>query len=253
MNDPGNLAAQPAARAERPRPDGRVHAHLGLLALVIGTGLNMLRMAPIFLSDGFERTLLPPKGAVDIAAVALLDGWYLSHVMAVVSVPFLIYGFVAVYQLVSSRATDAVGERTVLAGVFGLATGLALYLVAAVLDGVAVPRAAEHFLAAGDLDRAATSAVMTGLHETAASFGGHFMAAAMISTGLLAVGLVRLGHRTLHSLTGALLGAVGLVGSVTGVLDLSFQERFPLLGALVGVMMIWWVALAIALRNHTAE
>ncbi len=37
----------------------RTAARLGVAALVAGTALNMLRMAPIFLSDGFEIDQLP--------------------------------------------------------------------------------------------------------------------------------------------------------------------------------------------------
>ncbi len=217
MND--DRVTQLHASSTEPRqPDGHVHAHLGLLALAVGTALNTMAIT----WDRYQP-----------------------------SVPFLAYGFVAVHQLASARTTDAIGERATSAGVFGLTAGLVMYLVAAVLDGVAVPRAAEHFITATDADRAAASAVMTGLHETAASFGGHFMAAALISTGLLAAGLLRLGHHRLHAMLGLPIGVAGLVGSVTGVLDLSFQDRFPLLGGLVGVMMIWWLALAVTLRNRT--
>ena len=36
----------------------------------------------------------------------------------------------------------------------------------------------------------------------------------------------------------------------TGILDVSFQERFPLLGGIVGLMMIWWIALVVVLHRE---
>ena len=228
-------------------PGGDVRAKIGLLALLAGTALNMLRMAPIFVSDGFEVDQLPPGNPDDLATVATLSGWYVSHVMAILSVPLLVYGFVTVYRMVTDATSDPVAERVTLAGVFGLATGLTMYLVAAVLDGVGVPRAVEHFLDSNGTEREAASTVMTALHETAASFGGHFMATVLFSSGLLGLGLVKLGrHRTL-GIVGLAIGVVALAGFVSGIIDVTFQERFPLLGGFVGMMMVWWVALAVRL------
>ncbi|NES82672.1 MAG: hypothetical protein F6K10_15380 [Moorea sp. SIO2B7] len=116
----------------------RSRARIGLLALLAGTALNMWRMAPIVLSDGFALEQLPPGNPDDLATVATLSGWYLSHVMAVLSVPLLVYGFFSVYQTVTRNSTNTVAERLTLASVFGIATGAILYLVAAIIDGVAV-------------------------------------------------------------------------------------------------------------------
>lgn len=91
------------------------------------------------------------------------------------------------------------------------------------------------------------------IHETAASFGGHFMAAALISTGIFALGMLLAERSTVLAKIGITIGGLGLVGSVTGVLDLSFQERFPLLGGIVGVMMIWWIALAYTSVHQVAQ
>jgi len=236
------LTSQSAESATRDR--------LGVLALVIGTALNMLRMGPIFVSDGFQIDFLPPGNPDDLATVATLGGWYVSHVMAVLSVPFLIYGFFAVYQIVTRNTDSAVAERLTLASVFGMATGLLLYLVAAILDGVAVPRAVEHFLGSTGAERETASVVMTAIHETAASFGGHFMATTLFSTGLLGLGLYKLGRNRIHSLIGVAIGLVSLVGFVSGVIDVTFQERFPLLGGFVGLMMMWWIALAVLLHRE---
>ncbi len=228
----------------------QTRARIGLLVLLAGTALNMWRMAPIFLSDGFTFEQLPPGNPDDLASVATLSGWYLSHVMAIVSVPLLVYGFVTVHQLVTRNSTNAVAERITLASVFGMATGAILYLIAAIIDGVAVPRAVNHFLDSTGAERDTASTVMMALHHTAASFGGHFMATALLSTGLLALGLYKLDRRGAHSIIGITLGVVALLGVTTGILDVSFQERFPLLGGIVGLMMLWWIALVVVLRRE---
>ena len=57
-------------------PGGDVRAKIGLLALLAGTALNMLRMAPIFVSDGFEVDQLSVEaielGVRDLGRVELV-------------------------------------------------------------------------------------------------------------------------------------------------------------------------------------
>lgn len=69
----------------------RTTLKFGASALVAGTALNVLRMLPIFLSDGFSFDELPPSNAAEAVKSATLSGWYLSHVMAIVSVPLIIF------------------------------------------------------------------------------------------------------------------------------------------------------------------
>lgn len=217
---------------------------LGAGALVAGTALNLLRMLPIFLSGGFSFDELPPSNAAEAAKTATLSGWYLSHVMAIVSIPLLIFGFLTIYQWIRDTSDNPAAERVTFAGFFGITTGLILYLVAAVTDGIALRKAADHYFDAAEAERETAGAILMSIHETAASFGGHFMAAALISTGIFALGMLLARCATVVAKIGIAIGVLGLVGSVTGLLDLSFQERFPLLGGIVAVMMIWWIALA---------
>lgn len=219
---------------------------LGALALAVGTLLNMIRMAPIFLSDGFSFDEFPPnpEDAAEVAKTALLGGWYVSHVFAIVSVPFIVFGFYSIYRS-RTRGDDSVATTVTLAGVFGIATSAMLYLIAAVLDGVALGKAAHVYRDSTGTKQESAGVVLTGIHETAASFGGHFMAGALISTGIFALGLALANRTSIFPKLGIAFGTIGIIGTVSGILDLSFQERFPLLGGLVGLMMMWWLALSI--------
>lgn len=67
------------------------------------------------------------------------------------------------------------------------------------------------------------------------------MASTLFATGLLGLGL--------HSLIGVAIGIVALAGFVSGIIDVTFEERFPLLGGFVGLMMMWWIALAVLLHR----
>lgn len=49
---------------------------LGATALVAGTLLNIARMLPIILSEGFSFDELPPSSAAEAAKSATLSGWY---------------------------------------------------------------------------------------------------------------------------------------------------------------------------------
>ncbi len=222
-----------------------VDAKYAAAALFIGTALNMTRMAPIFLSERFSFAEFPPAGPEQAAAAALLGGWYPSHVMAMLSVPFLVYGLHGAYRHASGQR-DNIATSVIRLGFVGFATALSLYMVAAVLDGVALTSAAEHYDATSGSQQELAGALVMLIHETAIGFGGHFMAASIISVGVFGTGLLMSGRASGLAKAGAAGGAIGVAGLVSGVLDLSFQQRFPLLGGVMGAVMVWWIALGVA-------
>ena len=197
---------------------------------------------------------MTPGGPPELESNVSVTSSLLS--VANVSVPLLIGGFFTIQRKVRGATDDSLAERLTFVGLLGISAAALLYLVAGVLDGIALAHAAERYHAASDELRFVNAEILMAIHETAVSFGGHFMAGALVSSGLFAAGLRRLPNRSPLPIVGIGIGVAGLLGMVAGVLDLSFQTNFPLLGGLVGLMMMWWLALAFSqfgrMREHAS-
>lgn len=208
-------------------------------------------MVPVVLSDGFTSDSLPPgKDAAQTAETALLGGWYISHIMAMLVVPLVVYGFLSIYQSVRDQSENQVAERVTLAGFFVLTMGGLLYLVAAGMDGIALGRAAEVFEASSGSEKEIAGMIVMATTETAASYGAHYMVFSMIGTGILALGLYVARRGSIQPILGVLVGVIGLLGWVTGFFDLTFQKRLPALTGVLGLVLLWWISLGIREIRH---
>lgn len=218
----------------------------GGIALIIAALFTLTRMIPVVLSEGFNSNSLPPgQNAAQTAETALLGGWYFSHIMAMLTVPFFVYGFLAVYQSVRAQNEETVAEQVTLAGFFFITLAGFLYLSGAVLDGIALGRVSEHYVASSEAEREFSGLIVMAVTESAASFGAHYMLFAMIGTGILALGLYLAGRGSIQPILGMLIGVFAIIGWVTGFLDTTFQERLPALLGSLAATMIWWISLGI--------
>ena len=217
---------------------------VGGIALIFGAVFNIVRTAPIYLNEQVSFSTLPPADLIGIVTVAQVPGWIPSHILALLSVPLLIYGFFTIYQSLSVSKNQVV-ERAALAGFIGLSFGLMLYAVAAVIDGIALPQVVEHYLNAELEEQEAAGLMVTIIHETAGSFGGLFMATILMSSGLLSLGLYIDDQPVWHSRIGILLAIVSLFGYLFGIINLKLGTNFFLLGGLLMMTLIWWTTLGV--------
>ncbi|MEP2983705.1 MAG: hypothetical protein ABJN39_19760 [Sulfitobacter sp.] len=233
-----------------PTSNTTLTAHTGSLALIGAALFTLSRMLPVALSEGFHSGSLPPgQNAAQTAETALLGGWYVSHVMAMLTVPLLVYGFLAVYQEVRMRSGISPAERVTLAGFLILVVAGVLYLSGAALDGVALGHVSKHYMAASDAEKDVSGLIVMAVTESAASFGAHYMILTMIGTGVLAYGLSLAGLGTIQSLLGIAIGGLGLVGWLSGFFDITFQERLWALLGMIALTMLWWISLAVVMMR----
>ncbi len=217
---------------------------VGGIALIIGAVLNVIRTAPIYLNEQVSFSTLPPSNLADTVLVAQVPGWIPSHILALLSVPLLIYGFFTIYQSLSVSNNEVV-ERVTLAGFIGLSLGLILYAVAAVIDGIVLPQVVSHYVNVGPEEQGAAGLMVTIIHETAGSFGGLFMATVLMSSGLLALGLYLDNQPAWHSRLGVWLAILSLIGYLFGIINLQLGTNFLLLGMLLMMTLIWWTTLGV--------
>lgn len=223
-------------------------ARAGGIAVIAAALVTMTRMIPVALSDGFQFSLMPPgQSAAQTAQLALLGGWHISHVMAMLTVPLFIYGFLSVYQFVRARTGVSRAERVTLAGFVILVVAGILYLSGAALDGIALGVVAKDYAAATGAEKEVAGMIVMAVTESAASFGSHYMIFTMIGTGVLAYGLRLAGLGTFQSYLGIAIGILGVTGWATGFFDITFQERLWALLGMIGFSMMWWISLGIVL------
>ncbi len=232
----------------RPTPNTSLIVRTGSFALIAAALFTLTRMLPVVFSDGFHSGSLPPgQNAAQTAETALLGGWYFSHIMAMLTVPLFIYGFLAVYQSVRAQSGVSPAERVTLAGFVILIVAGVLYLSGAALDGIALGAVSKHYAAASGTEKEFAGMIVMAVTESAASFGAHYMILAMIGTGVLAYGLRLAGLGTFQSILGIAIGLLGLVGWVSGFFDVTFQERLWALLGMIALAMMWWISLGVVL------
>ena len=215
----------------------------GAAALLTGTALNMFRMVPVFLSEGFSFNEFPPHSIEAMTNTALLSGWYVSHLFALISLPLLAYGFMSLYLVRRTSAPGSSADKLTLLGLRDFDRPVFMFNRAI---RVAFARVAGVLVEAREPDRQVLGQILKSIHYTAASFGGHFMAFVMVGSGIYALGMYLFDKSRLIYPFGIIIGLAALAGTISGLLDLSFQLRFPLLAAMMDYHVV--VGAAVVLR-----
>lgn len=107
----------------------------GGIALIAGALLNITRMIPVYADQGVTSENFPPHAIEDTIYVTQLYAWHLSHIMALVSVPLLAFGFVTLFGELKNLGAVAQGLAALVGGI----TSFVLYLIGAITDGLILP------------------------------------------------------------------------------------------------------------------
>lgn len=217
----------------------------GGIALIIGAFLNLTRVLPIYLTEGINMDNFSPKNLEQTIFAAQLGSYYISHIMALIAAPLLIYGFYALYEELKTHNQ----KSTALAGLIGLSLGLVLYTVGVVVDGLLLPGIVEHSLSASGAEQTAIRANISFGHAMAVSFGGIGFATMLLTIGFFGLGVLRGFERKILGVLGVAVSALSALGFLTGLFDLHFTKNFMVLGGLtsfmfllllmMGVVMLW--------------
>ncbi|WP_416370289.1 hypothetical protein [Tritonibacter mobilis] len=160
---------------------------VGGIALVLGGLLNILRMAPIYLSEGVTIWNFPPHDLAGTLMVAGGSGWILSHIMAIISVPLMLVGGFALLEDLSAKGYRGLGFATL----SFLSAGSVLYLVAAVADGLVLPYASEAFTEQLSQGSEAAALIIELIHLAATNYGGTMAMFFILTSGLMGLTLLR--------------------------------------------------------------
>lgn len=221
----------------------------GGIALIIGALLNITRMIPVFADENVTRETFPPHTIADTIYVTQLYGWHISHVMALISVPFLAFGFAALFSELKSRNAATQG----LAALIVVSTALILYLSGAVIDGLALPEATRHFGTAAESGDAAAGYVIELVHMTAVAFGGFGAALLLGSSFFVGAGLIHGFGRKKHGLIGIVLALASTAGFVTGIIELNIAKSLPIAGPLSLATFAYLISVGVLLMRTKAD
>jgi hypothetical protein len=207
--------------------------HFGGFALLAGALLNMTRMIPTVLSDGFSRDILPPKTVDDLIIFTKLSGFAPSHMMALFSTPLLIFGITVLFKVLWEQGQRVSG----LAGLVLANSGFVLYLLAAITDGIVLPGIINEFAA----DPLGGEIAISVVHSFATGLAGAGAALILFGVGFIGFGFFRAKHAIFGAL-GVLIGAIAFIGYITSILKLDFIESFQILGPLMMLTFAYLLA-----------
>lgn len=210
------------------------------IGLIIGGFLQMIRMMPIAMSDGIKMLEnFPPHTMEETINAAHSSGWHISHMMVFLATPLLMTGFYGFYKLVNKNEKSNISILALIV----LLIGLLLYNFGAVIDGLFLPVVGHEVLEATGDAKNIWSVLATYTHEFAVNFGGLAFAHLLLGTGLMGFGLNKVDGFKIFDIIGMVIGAVGLVGYLTGILDLIVTGSFMLTGGLTMIMFIYFFEL----------
>lgn len=201
---------------------------MGGVALILGALLNITRIIPIIATQGVSSENFPPHSVIDTVFVAQTYGWHISHIMGLVSLPLLLFGFAAfISELRKRRAASGS-----LAALVGAGFALILYLGGLVIDGLVLPTVIRHELQDFEAGDPLAAHAIDLVHIMATSFGGFGAAVLLITSTFLGLAVWQgFGTRAL-GVFGAAIGIVSLIGYAIGVLSLNIVETLKLVGPL---------------------
>lgn len=219
----------------------------GGIALILGSLINLLRVVPIFLSDGVSSENFPPQTAEDIAFAAQLPLWTITHVLALFGVVLMILGVTAF-----ARAAEVRGETEPgLMAQIGVTLSMILLTLGLVSDGIILPLLIEKLTNDGGVDLVTHGPLIEYAHLFATSFGGIAATILLISATFIGITLLRAFDGRILGGLGIAIGSVSLLGYITGVLSLNITPSLHLTGPLTVLMFLYLIAVGAYLLRHS--
>lgn len=225
---------------------------LGLI-LLASTALNLTRLLPIFIHPDIGFHNFPPIETDHTLLITSIPGWFLSHLMGLLSVPLLIVGLIIIYGKVSD-GNNAPSEQCPLwlcALVF-IGIGMFFYSIAVGVDGWVLPQVANQYLQAtsSSLLKDSLEASMVSTHNLALSFGGMALAVLPIGAGL--IGIVMRDYSKLRVLGSISIGyaIIAIVSLCLGIADIAMHKNFLFTAGLIFAPQLIFFLLAILLLNE---
>lgn len=213
------------------------------VALIFGSLINILRVVPIFLSEGVTSDNFPPHTAEDIVFTAQLPLWTSTHAMALVGSILIIFG-IAVF----ARAAQERGQAAPsLMAQIGVTFSMFLLSLGLVSDGLILPMVIEKLTQMDGVIFAENGALIQYAHIFATSFGGVAATILLLSGIFLGITLVRAFEAKIFGAIGIAIGALSLVGYVTGILSLNITSTLHFTGPLTILMLIYLGAIGVML------
>ena len=215
-------------------------------ALIAAALLNITRVIPMFVVDGVSMDNFPPHSVEDLVFYTALPGWSFSHFMGILSVPLLVFGFVAYWQSSGYSASA-------LAALIGYSTGMGLYLTGLVSDGLVLPRVIDQVAAGIDSGSEIYLTLVWTTHAFATSFAGLSAAVMLISMAVLGLSVIRDLDRAYLGYTGFILGSISLVGYLTGFLNIVITDGLGRVGPLTLLMFVYVIVVGWVLVGQTKQ
>ncbi len=231
----------------KPNPSIRELTRKGGIAMILGSLINLLRVVPIFLSDGVTSENFPPQSAADIAFAAQLPLWAVTHAAALIGVVLMILGAIAF-----ARAAEANGQTEPgLMAQIGITLSMILLTLGLVSDGLILPLLIERLMDDAGLDLVESGSLIEYAHLFATSFGGIAATFLLISAMFLGITLLRAFETKILGGLGIGIGIVSLLGYITGVLNLNMTSSLHLTGPLTALMFFYLIAVGVFLLRYS--
>lgn len=219
------------------------------LALILGALLNITRIIPIILSDKVTLDNFPPHGLQDTMLFSQLSGWSISHIMALVSAPLLVFGMAVLAS--NARERDQFGPA--LMAFIGVSISMMLYLIAAVTDGFVLPQLVNNLSPAFETVPTQAGLLVETVHLFATTLAGVGAATVLITAFFLGITLLRGFGAKIGGGFGILLGIICLIGYATGFLNLNITSGLKYVGPLTIAMFAYLIATGVLLMRTESQ
>lgn len=211
------------------------------IGLIGAASLNMLRMLPIYLDPEVGFDGYPPETLEETVAIAQRTGYYISHLVVFIATPLFLLGFHHLYSILATRTSS----RGLTLAYIGFVIGQLLYTIGVVVHGLILPEMAREFEESSASRQAAMDPLFDFAHHLATGLGGLGFAYALLSTGIFGYFLRSQFNRL--GIAAMVVGALSLVGYLSGVLAILLFESFEATAGVVTLMFVLYFVTGIAM------
>lgn len=218
-------------------------------ALILGSLINILRVIPVFLSDGVSAESFPPHSVEDIIFAAQLPVWTITHAMTLWGAILLIFGIAVFARNASSHDQAASG----LMAQVSVTLSMVLLSIALISDGLVLPAIIERLTLFGNTGVADNGGLIIYAHLIATSLGGFAATILLISGVFLGITLIRAFKAKILGMFGIAIGGLSLIGYLTGILDLNITATLHITGPLTLLMFLYLITIGVLLLRTTRQ
>lgn len=221
----------------------------GGTALIAGSLINILRVVPVFLSEGVSPDTFPPHDVDQIIFAAQLEAWTSSHAMALFGTVLLMFG-VAVF---ARNAADRSGAAPGLMAQVGVTMSMGLLSLALISDGVVLPTLIDRLSDGGLAGITDNSGLIIYAHLIATTIGGLAATILLISGIFLGITLRSAYRANVLGWIGIAIGGLSLTGYLSGILSLNITATLHLTGPLTLLMFLYLSAIGVTLLRTAPQ